>query len=159
MGLLVLGVTGSTAWKSETVTAMRPGDATTFAGYTIALRDVQEVMGPDYQAERASVSIRRGDKGAPILVAPEIRLYLARQTATTEAAIQSGLLGNLYVSIGEQDDSGLWAVRLYQHPLVVWIWIGALTMAAGGFLSIQGGLLALLRRRLFLLQPIPAPAE
>ena len=69
---------------------------------------------------------------------PELRFYLTRQMQTTEAAIQSGLLGNLYVSIGEQDDAGRWTVRLYYHPLVIWIWIGALAMAAGGVLSFAG---------------------
>ena len=146
MGLLIAGVTGTTVWKSEDVLAMRPGDVTAFAGYSIALKDVKEASGPDYQAQQASFTVTRGS-GAPVPAAPELRFYLTRQMQTTEAAIQSGPLGNLYVSIGEKDDSGKWTVRLYYHPLVVWIWIGAIAMAAGGVLSLSGAkFFAFLRR-------------
>jgi len=139
MGLLVVGITGSTAWKSESVIAMRPGEIMNFAGYTIALRDVKELPGPDYQTKRASMTVARGADGIFVALSPELRFYPARQMQTTEAAIQSGLLSNLYVSMGEQDQAGRWTIRLYKHPLVLWIWIGALVMAAGGVLSLSGG--------------------
>ena len=160
MGLLVLGITGSTAWKSENVIAMRAGETTTFAGYTIALHDVKEASGPDYDVQRAFMTVSRGADGIATPITPELRFYHARQTQTTEAAIQSGPLANLYISIGEQDDGGRWAVRFYHHPLVVWIWIGALAMAAGGVLSLSGGkLLARLRRPSRGTQPLAVPAE
>jgi cytochrome c-type biogenesis protein CcmF len=46
-------------------------------------------------------------------------------------------MSNLYVAIGEPDRSGAWAVRFYYHPFMPWVWIGALTMAFGGFVSLS----------------------
>lgn len=56
---------------------------------------------------------------------------------TTVAGIRTNLASNLYAVIGDPDNKGGWTVRLYHHPLVIWIWIGALVMAAGGFVSLS----------------------
>ena len=56
--------------------------------------------------------------------------------STTEAAIYPTLGSDLYAVIGDPDGTGGWATRLYHKPLVHWIWIGALIMALGGFISL-----------------------
>jgi cytochrome c-type biogenesis protein CcmF len=66
----------------------------------------------------------------------ERRFYPVRQQQTTAAGIRTNLISNLYVAIGEPDNSGAWAVRFYYHPFMPWVWIGALTMALGGFVSL-----------------------
>ena len=55
---------------------------------------------------------------------------------TTEAAIRTTLGGDLYAVIGEPDGNGGYAVRLYDKPLVGWIWLGSLMMVFGGFVSL-----------------------
>ena len=51
-------------------------------------------------------------------------------------AIDSGLLRDVYVSLGESLEGGkAWAVRVYYKPFVGWIWAGCLLMAAGGFFA------------------------
>jgi cytochrome c-type biogenesis protein CcmF len=57
----------------------------------------------------------------------------------TEAAIEPGLLGDLYVSLGEPipDSDGAWAVRVYVKPFVDWVWAGCVLMALGGIFAIS----------------------
>ena len=55
---------------------------------------------------------------------------------TTEAAIDNGVLRDLYVVIGDPQDGGGWAVRTYIKPFANWIWVGAIIMALGGVLSL-----------------------
>ena len=51
----------------------------------------------------------------------------------TEAAIQTRLTRDLYVSMGEAvDDGKAWIVRIYYKPFIIWIWGGCLIMAIGG---------------------------
>ena len=108
----------------------------------------------DYQFQRGLFSATHGEERTAILLVPELRFYPSHQSETTEASIQSGMLANLYINIGEQGGNS-WPVHLYYHPLVVWIWIGALFMAAGGAMSWSTGRLwALLKLRL----PISAPS-
>ena len=53
----------------------------------------------------------------------------------TEAAIDTGLTRDLYVSLGEPVGDGAWIVRVYYKPFVDWIWGGCLLMALGGLLA------------------------
>ena len=55
----------------------------------------------------------------------------------TEAAIDSGVLQDLYVSLGDalQGDTPQWSMRVYYKPFVPWLWAGVLVMVLGGFLA------------------------
>ena len=55
----------------------------------------------------------------------------------TEAAISTGLFGDLYVSLGEPVADGAWSVRVYHKPFVTWIWGGCLIMALGGLFALS----------------------
>jgi cytochrome c-type biogenesis protein CcmF len=63
------------------------------------------------------------------------RVYTARAMPTTEAGIRTDWMSQAYVSLGDAQDDGL-AVRLYDKPLILLIWIGAIVMALGGGLSL-----------------------
>ncbi|MFO0207366.1 MAG: cytochrome c-type biogenesis CcmF C-terminal domain-containing protein, partial [Betaproteobacteria bacterium] len=68
---------------------------------------------------------------------PEKRVYFAQsQMPMTEASIRTSVIGDVYVSLGEQvDDKGGWTLRVYYKPFVTWIWGGCALMAFGGFLA------------------------
>jgi len=70
------------------------------------------------------------------VLAPEKRFYPVQGMPTTEAAIDRSLRRDLYVTLGDPQADGAWAVRTYLRPYVNWIWIGALIMAAGGAISL-----------------------
>jgi cytochrome c-type biogenesis protein CcmF len=53
----------------------------------------------------------------------------------TEAAIDTNVFRDLYVSLGEPVDDVSWIVRVQHKPLVSWIWGGCLLMAFGGLLA------------------------
>jgi cytochrome c-type biogenesis protein CcmF len=68
---------------------------------------------------------------------PEKRVYTVQTMPMTEAAIDTGLTRDLYVSLGEPLDDGAWSVRIYYKPFVDWIWGGCLLMALGGLLAVS----------------------
>jgi cytochrome c-type biogenesis protein CcmF len=138
MGVIVLGITASGAWQTEKILVMAPGDSVAIAGYDIRLEDVRKVPGPNYMAERATLRVNRGDKLITTL-SPERRSYTTPPQTTTEAAIYTTLLADLYAVIGERDAASGgagWTVRLYHNPLVPWIWLGAVIMVLGGMISL-----------------------
>jgi cytochrome c-type biogenesis protein CcmF len=59
----------------------------------------------------------------------------------TEAAIDTGFLRDVYVSLGEPIDKShpeaAWAVRVYYKPFVDWIWGGCVLMALGGLIALS----------------------
>ena len=60
----------------------------------------------------------------------------SQATRTTEAAIHTTLMADLYVVLGEAVEGGGHVVRIYHNPLVPWIWGGCMLMALGGLASL-----------------------
>jgi cytochrome c-type biogenesis protein CcmF len=137
IGLTVIGIVATTAWQSEAVLSMKPGDRAEIAGYQLTFRGVAPQQGPNYQEKVGLLTVTRAGKPVTEL-APAKRLYDAPEQATTEAAIHVSWRGDLYVVLGDElTDGGGWVVRLYSNPLVRLIWLGALVMALGGALSLS----------------------
>ena len=67
LGVAIFGMTISAAWKIEHIQAMRPGDSTEVAGYTITFTDAHETPGPNYSAEVGRFAISRD--GQPVRAA------------------------------------------------------------------------------------------
>jgi cytochrome c-type biogenesis protein CcmF len=137
LGIVVLGITASSAWQTEVIKVARPGEAIEVAGYSLALRDVAEIRGPNYVALQGRVEVRSKSTGAQITILhPEKRRYPVEGSATTEAAIYTTWFADLYVVLGDPDEKGGWVIRAYHNPLVPWIWGGAVLMFVGGFVSL-----------------------
>lgn len=136
MAVLTLGITGVKSYEVERDVRMQIGDVVTIAPYTFQLRSLDEVLGPNYKAVRAEVEVRKGERVIEVLE-PEKRRYVSSPMAMTEAAIDSGFLRDLYVSLGEplNDARTEWSMRVYYKPFVPWLWGGALLMVLGGVLA------------------------
>ncbi len=135
VGVMVAGITGASLWVTESVTVMRPDDSKTVAGYALTLRSVDPVLGPNYKAQRATLSLV-SPTGATGMLYPEKRVFNVSGQVMTHAAIRTTGYDDIYVALGEPDGKGGWTVRAWRHPLVPWIWIGALIMAIGGAVSL-----------------------
>jgi cytochrome c-type biogenesis protein CcmF len=70
-------------------------------------------------------------------LSPERRFYPVSRMTTTEAAIHTTWVSDVYVALGDPNEAGAWTVRLYHHPLVPWIWIGGVGMMLGGLVSLS----------------------
>ena len=136
MGLTIIGIVATSALQTETISAMRPGDSIEVGGYTLLYQGNAPATGPNYRDERSLFVASRGG-AQEFSLAPAKRFYLARQMATTEAAIKTVGLSQLYVSLGDRMENGAQAVRASYKPLVTLIWLGAIVMALGGALSLS----------------------
>ncbi len=115
---------------------MHPGDTVTVSGYDFRFEGAEEKQGPNYLITEGRFTVTKD--GRPVAeLTPEKRIYTVRQMPTTEAGIHTLLSGDLYAVIGEANADGSYVTRIYFNPLVVWMWIGALTMVTGGALSLS----------------------
>lgn len=134
LGIMILGIVGTTAWRSEVVQAVTPGAVMEISGYEVTFEGETSVSGENYIAEQGEFSVRRGGADITILK-PEKRFYTVERQSTTEAAILKNLSGHLYIVIADEtirDGMASRVVRIWYHPLVAFIWIGGLIMALGG---------------------------
>jgi cytochrome c-type biogenesis protein CcmF len=129
------GVVMVKAYEIESDVQMNVGDSTTVRGYTFTFRGTKDLQGPNYMAVQGHMEVSRDGK-KPIDMFPQKRVYRVQQNPMTEAAIDVGVTRDLYVSLGDQLESGAWIVRVYVKPFVDWIWGGCILMALGGFLAV-----------------------
>ncbi len=139
VAVFVVGVTMVGGYEEEKDVKMGPGDTVTVSGYSFRFLGVQRVEGPNYVAMRGEVELLKNGK-VDRLLHPEKRNYHSSMMPMTEAAIDAGLLRDVYVSLGEPIDrdqpEGEWAVRVYYKPFVDWIWGGCVLMSLGGLIAI-----------------------
>ncbi len=135
-GVMIFGVAAMMAWEQEDIRIADIGDRWAVGQFEFALDDVRQVQGPNYVTTMADMTVWRGDRQIALLN-PEKRFYPVANMPTTEAAIRNGILRDLYVVIGDPQDAGGWAVRVYLKPFANWIWGGAILMAFGGCFSLS----------------------
>jgi cytochrome c-type biogenesis protein CcmF len=136
IAVFVIGVTMVGGYEQEKDVRMAIGDTVTVGGYQIQMTGIGEVPGPNYLAVRGTFALMRDGKVEATL-RPEKRNYFSSTMPMTEAAIDTGLTRDIYVSLGEALEDKSWAVRVYYKPFVDWIWGGCLLMALGGILAIS----------------------
>lgn len=134
VGVFVIGVAGVMTLEREADEALAPGNRMQLGGYDFRLQGVGDRQGPNYQAVRAAIEVRRDGRLIEVLH-PEKRVYASTGTTQTEAAIDSGVFGDVYVSMGELLPDGRWTVQVWIKPFVTWIWFGCVLMALGGFVA------------------------
>ncbi len=135
LGVTFFGIACITAWQTEDIRVVQIGQTFAKGGYDLRLDDVSRTEGPNYTAETAQLTVLRDGTEIGALF-PEKRFYPVQRMGTTEAAIDRKLSRDLYITLGDAQESGGWAIRTYVKPFANWIWIGAMIMALGGVVSL-----------------------
>jgi len=139
VAVFIVGVTLVKGFGLEKDEVMKPGQTLSIGDWRVTFVGVDSARGPNYTAAMGVFELTQGEGKHITLLEPQKRNYISGGQTMTEAAIDSGLSRDVYISLGEPlSDSGAdspWSVRLYLKPFVNWIWIGAAMMALGGFLS------------------------
>ena len=136
VAVFVVGVTMVSSFQEEKDVRMEPDDTVSVGGYSFRFIGVREAMGPNYRAMVGELELSKDGKVLRTMK-PEKRAYLTSAMPMTEAAIDTGLLRDVYVSLGEPVGERAWSVRVYYKPFVDWIWGGCLLMALGGIVAIS----------------------
>src|SRR4029077_17092542 len=143
VAVFIVGVTLVKGYESEQDVRLDLGQTVDAGGYAFKFLGVVPGPGPNYRALTGTVEVRKDGRLIETLK-PEKRIYNASGQTMTIAAIDVGVLGDRYVSLGEpvgtegsENIGGAWAVRIYLKPFIDWIWTGAFLMALGGFLAVS----------------------
>ena len=98
----IVGVTMVKGYETERDVRMAPGETVTIAGYDFKFTGTREVPGPNYTAVQGVFEVRRRALPTSCCACfPEKRNYQASGQTMTEADIEAGFAGDLYVSLGE----------------------------------------------------------
>ena len=132
----VVGMASESGFTQERLAAVRYGEELEVGGWKVQLLGLDPVAGPNWTAIEARVLAKNGD-GRWILH-PQSRSYSSPVMQTNEAALLSRWNGQLYATLGAQDEQGRWQLRLWWKPFVSLIWLGGVLIALGGALALIG---------------------
>jgi cytochrome c-type biogenesis protein CcmF len=136
LGVTIFAVSAMLAWKIEDIRVVQVGETFPLGAYEVRLDDVREVEGPNFTSTMGVLTVFR-DGAFVAELTPEKRVYPVAGMPTTEAAIDYGFLRDVYIVLGDRQQSGGWAVRSYIEPFANWLWAGCILMALGGLLSLS----------------------
>jgi len=151
LGVTLLGIVGETQMGTERIAELKPGETISIRRYDLHFDGVTQRQGPNYQELAASFTVRRQGELIGVME-PSKRSFPSRGTSTTESALMTRGVGQIYLSLGDPNPNGSIPVRLYHKPLVLLIWLGAVVMVMGGALSLSD-------RRLRVGAPKPAKKQ
>ncbi len=135
MAVFIIGVTHVNTYSLEKDVSLAPGDTYTLGDYSFTFTGVTQKKEFNYQANEGEFLVAYADNPKPeFTLAPQKRFY-SSGNPMTEAAIDTTLARDVYVSLGDDLGQGRWSVRLYLRSFVACIWVGGFLMALGGLIA------------------------
>ncbi len=131
IGTSIVGIVLVTAYGTELITVVRPGETVEISGHSLVLTGDETLPGPNYTAERITMMVDGSRE-----LHSERRIFIASGMETTESGIATYGLSQLYISVGERSGDGH-VIRFWYKPFVLMIWLGPVLMALGGLISLS----------------------
>ncbi len=135
VGVFMLGATVASAYNFETDVSARPGDTVSAGNYEFVFKSMRQVEGPNFSAEEGEFELRNDGELVSVLK-PQIRHYMVQREPMTEAAIDTNVVRDVFVALGEPLGDNAWSLRLQVKPLIGFLWLGSGLMALGGLVAI-----------------------
>jgi len=135
VGIAILGITCSSIFQTEFNGSLKLNEEIKFGNYLFKLEDIKILEKENYQGLIASFLVSKNNK---ILtkINPGKRYYHVSKIITTEAGIYHHWFKDIYIVLGSEKNQK-WSIKIYQNPLVSFIWIGIILMIFSGFLGIK----------------------
>ncbi|MBA3362143.1 MAG: heme lyase CcmF/NrfE family subunit [Acidimicrobiia bacterium] len=136
VALTVIGLALAANLGLQTDVTMAPGDTVDFGGYELTYRSPFLFTEPNRRVQGATIAV--ADRaGNPVTeLAPRANYFGADTSGITTPAVHSTWKGDLYLTLLNIDGEGI-LLRLNTSPGIWLLWMGGLTVGAGGIWSLS----------------------
>ncbi|MBI3738988.1 MAG: heme lyase CcmF/NrfE family subunit [Chloroflexi bacterium] len=129
-----IGIAGSMFYQTEMQQNLKPGETMTVKQYALKFEGLKQFGETNRDVVSARMSVF--ENGKPIgILSPEKDYYRAADQTTTEVAIRSTPLEDLYLILGGWTDDGTATIKVFINPLVMWLWVGFGVFIAGTLIA------------------------
>lgn len=143
LGIVIMaaGIIGSQFFQQmKTVPGLRVGESFTIKDFTLDYNGLRErEVGGGVVGVYADIAVRQGDRVVGT-AKPEWRFFpgdVSTDRRSSEASIDGGFTGDLYVLLGGWEaDGAIASFEVYWNPMVGWIWVGLYILIAGTLFAI-----------------------
>jgi cytochrome c-type biogenesis protein CcmF len=135
VGIAILGITCSSVFQAQHQLSFSKDDMLKINNYSLKLANIEIYEKENFQELKAKFILLKNSKKISI-IEPAKRYYHVSKIITTEAGIYHDWFQDFYIVLGNQKDNK-WDVKIYQNPLVSFIWIGLIIMFLCGLIGIR----------------------
>lgn len=131
--LVALGISFAANLSQHQEVVMEPGDTVEFAGHTVTYRAPFQRSHPGKTSTGVRLEVIRPN-GSRATLEPTHNFFPGHPNGVATPAVDTRASGDLYVMLMTLD-GGIATIELDTSPLMWVLWLGGMTVAAGGFLS------------------------
>ena len=133
--LVALGIVGSSFYGVQKDVVLAPGERTSIGGYEVEFLTTTFQAFPDRSESRFLLAAY---KDGTRLTALEARrdFYPAFDISSTQAAIRSTPVEDLYVVPSSLQEDGSAGFRIFVNPMIWWIWVAGPVMVLGTVIAL-----------------------
>ncbi len=134
--LLLIGVTGSYAFKQEQQATLTKGKSMTVGAYTLTYDSFSTYSTNEKRVDTAVLTLKQDGRFLGT-VQPVQEYYFQKDQPWTRVDRNTTLGRDVYLSLLQADEQGNEIlVRADINPLISWLWIGGFVMLLGGVIAI-----------------------
>jgi len=134
--LVAIGVTASSAFRTEREATLLPGETLTVSGKTVRLKGVWGREEPQRSVIGATLDILDRDGRVTGTLEPRMNFYHVSDQPVPTPDVKSSIRGDVYVNLMAFEANGANAtIKLIVEPLVPWIWFGGLVIVIGSIIG------------------------
>lgn len=140
IGLLVIAITGSSAYVKERDVVMAQGQQATIGKYTVRFDKASRQRSSSSMQVRGEFTVFRDKQNKGTMKAGR-NFYPSTGETSSEVGIKPDLLtgSDLYIIVNRLDENNTAEVTLLVNPLVNWVWVAAILTLIGGILAALPG--------------------
>ena len=135
-GLLVFFIGVNHKHSVETDFNLKVGETKTLNSHELYFENIKIEQKKNYKSIIGDFKIINLKKNNIQYLNPEIRIYTNPETLTYEAAIKSKIHSDLYLTMSNVARSDFYNIKFQNKPFMIWIWISAFMIAAGGIVQL-----------------------
>ena len=134
VGIMILGITCSSIFQSEHNESFKINETKKIGKYSLTLKSVDTLEKNNFHELMATFLLSKNNLSTTIT--PSKRYYHVSNIITTEASIYNDWFQDFYIIIANEQNEA-WNVKIYQNPLVSFIWFGVTIMVFSGLIGIR----------------------
>jgi len=133
---VAVGVTASSAFRTEREATLLPGETLTVSGRTVRLKGVWGREEPQRSVIGATLDVLGKDGAVTGTLEPRMNFYRVSDQPVPTPDVKSSIKGDLYVNLMAFEANGANAtIKVIVEPLVPWIWFGGLVIVIGSIIG------------------------
>ena len=134
VGILIIGITCSSVFKKESDFTIGINDQIQLGKIIIKLEDIIITENSNFQSLRGKFLLKSKEKKLDVIEAGKNYYYVSK-IITSEVGIYHHWFNDIYIVFRDVENNK-WNIKIYQNPMINFIWLGVLIMIFSGIIGI-----------------------